>query len=258
MIPVIWGRFRGGAGAVPRAREVPGIWKQARRRCGGRTQESGNDRENFGAIPRAVSGLCGGTGEGEAAQRAIPEAVPEIWGRSRGRSRASLGLPAGDPEEDSGAVPQCRQPRAVPRAVPKKTLGQALGAEPEPGAPGGAKGGPGAEPIVIAVQVRVPASGQRRSPGHGGPGLPRTGHRSRSRPGHSRGAHGVLQVVGPRWEPAAGGGGAGRRWEALGSSGSWRWKVLGGTRLHCGVGVAAVGGCWDAERGTERHWGTYK
>lgn len=221
-IPEIWGRFRGGT--VPRAREVPGIWKQARRRCGGRCQESGGDPENFGAIPRVVSVVCGGTGEGEAVQGAIPEAVPEIWGRSQGRSRAGLSLPAGGAKEDPGAVPRCAagagagSPRVVPRAVPvsrrevpTKTPGQALGAGPEPvpGAPGGAKGGPGAEPIPIAVLV--PVSRQRRSLGHGRPGLRRTGHRSRSRPGHSCGAHGVLQVVGPRREPVPGSGGAGRR-----------------------------------------------
>lgn len=261
VIPEIWGRFRGGAGGVPQARAVPGIWKQAWRRREGRSQESGGDSENFGAIPGAVSTVRGGTGEEKAAPGAIPEAVPRMWGRSRGRSRAGPGLPTGRREEDSGALPWCAagagagSPRAVPKAVPvsrrvvpkttpRHSLGE--GPEPVPGASGGAKGGPRAEPIAIAALV--PVLGQRRSPGHGGPGRLGTGHRTQPRSGHSRGTHGVLQVAGPRREPAPGGGGVGRRW-------CWRCKVLGGTGLHCGVGVAAVAGCWNAQRGTgERRW----
>nr|XP_041577283.1 copine-5 isoform X5 [Taeniopygia guttata] len=144
--------------------------------------------------------------------------VPEKGSRPRGRSRRRYRGSGGGPEPvtvsrqgsrrrargtpSARGQDRCQKPRAVPRAVPisrqavpKKTPGQSLGVGPEPvpGAPGGAKGGPEAEPIAIAVLV--PVSGQRRSPGHGGPGCLGTGHRPRCCPGHSRGTHSVLQLL---------------------------------------------------------------
>lgn len=203
---------------MPRAREVPGIWKQSRRRCGGRSQESGGNPENFGTIPRVVSGVCGGTGEGEAVQGAIPEAVPDIWGRSQGRSGAGLGLPAGDAEEDPGAVPRCAsgagagspgrcQGRSRGGADRDRGAGAGVGAATEPGA---WRAWAPQNRALVPLPSRPLAWSSRCPAGSG----------------------------------AAAGAGTGQR---------GRGEALGGTGEHCVVGVVAVEGCWDAERGTGKH-----